>query len=348
MGKRSRKPPREKDLTRRLLDGDEETDKLESSQKFSHRSKHAEQNKIEKTALLRAADGQQAADFETLPIGQVIQVFSLYCEVDHPTGPRLCVTRKTLGKLRETSIVVGDRVRFRDTEARDEIGRAEAVIEQVLPRETILTRSDSFRAADEHPIVANAQQMLIVVSLLRPRVKWGLVDRMLIAAKRGGLLPIVCLNKIDLSEGGPELEAAEDVLRHYQSLGILTSRISALDEKSAGVQELKAAMKDKTTVLAGHSGVGKSTLIAAISPGLDIRIGEISNFNDKGRHTTTSARRYPLAIGGYVIDTPGVKMFGLIGMTAENLREFFPDVEQGTAPPWRVESFERIEASLRN
>jgi ribosome biogenesis GTPase len=344
MAGRSRKPPRENDLTRRLLDGDEENDALQSSQKFNQRAKHAEQNKIEKTSLLRA-DGQQAADIERLPVGEVAQVYSQFCEVDHPTGPRICVTRKTLGKLRETSIVVGDRVRFLDSDTRDDAGRIEAVIEQILPRETILTRVDSFRGTEEHPIVANAQQMLIVVSLLRPRVKWGLVDRMIIAAQGGGLVPLVCLNKIELAE--EPLGKTGEVLDHYQSMGIRTFRLSALDTAGAGVEQVKNALKDKTTVLAGHSGVGKSTLIAAIEPGLDIRVAEVSVHNDKGRHTTTSARRYPLSMGGYVIDTPGVKSFALHGVTPQTLGEFFPDVEAGTAPSWRVESFRRIEESLK-
>src|SRR6185312_6414173 len=102
----------------------------------------------------------------------------------------------------------------------------------------------------------------------------------------------------------------------------------------------------RTTVLAGHSGVGKSTLINAIEPALDLRIGAISNYTGKGRHTTTSARRYPLTIGGAVIDTPGVKMFGLWGVSRENLPEFYPDVAAGNAPPWRQENFERILESL--
>jgi ribosome biogenesis GTPase len=344
MAKRFQKPPREKDLTRRLLDGDEEVDKLESSQKFSRRSKNAEQDKIEKTAHLRASNDQQTADLNALPIGEVVQVFSLFCQVYHPTGPRICSTRKTLGKLQETSIVVGDRVRFRDAQIRDESGRVDAVIEQVLPRETVLTRVDSFHGTIEHPIVANAQQMLILVSLVRPRVKWGLVDRMLVAAKAGGLSPIICLSKIDLVEG--PAEEAEAILDHYQSMGISTFRVIAIDPKNPGVLGVKEALKGKTTVLAGHSGVGKSTLISAIEPGLDIRIGAVSNFNEKGRHTTTSAHRYPLSIGGYVIDTPGVKMFGLHGVNSETLEEFFPDVENGTAPPWRLESFERIRNSL--
>jgi ribosome biogenesis GTPase len=100
------------------------------------------------------------------------------------------------------------------------------------------------------------------------------------------------------------------------------------------------------TVLAGHSGVGKSSLIRAVQPDLDLRIGAISGYNEKGRHTTTSARRYPLKIGGAVIDTPGVKLFGLWNVTRENLSDFFPDVAGGTAPQWRVESFQRIESSL--
>jgi len=188
--------------------------------------------------------------------------------------------------------------------------------------------------------------MLIVASLVQPRIKWGLVDRMLVAAKSGGLTPLVCLNKMDLAEkDGRESVMAGDVLRHYQSLGITIFQSSA--DQNVGIEPVARALAGKTTVLAGHSGVGKSTLISAIQPGLDIRIGVVSAYNEKGRHTTTSARRYALDIGGYVIDTPGVKLFGLWGVSADNLVEFFPDVKDGTAPPWRVESYQRIEESLR-
>ncbi|HEX4053906.1 MAG TPA: ribosome small subunit-dependent GTPase A [Tepidisphaeraceae bacterium] len=349
MTHRRRKSPREKDLTSRFLDGDDETDRLESQQRFSQRSKNAQQNKMEQTALLRAAEQEQSGDIESLPIGQVMQVYSLYCEVDHPSGQRLCVVRKTLASLAGASMVVGDYVRFRDTPARDEIGRAEAVIEQVLPRKTVLTRADSFQERSSQPIVANADQVLIVASLLRPRIKWGLVDRMLVAAQSGGLRPLLCLNKIDLAEenekSGREYAEALEALRHYQALGIATYQTSA--EHRAGIESVAGALEGKTTVLGGHSGAGKSTLISLIQPGLDIRIGAVSNYNEKGRHTTTSARRYPLDIGGYVIDTPGIKMFGLWGVSEENLRNLFPDVENGTAPDWRRESYERIEASLR-
>ena len=105
-------------------------------------------------------------------------------------------------------------------------------------------------------------------------------------------------------------------------------------------------LKDRTTVLAGHSGVGKSSLVRAVQPELDLRVGAISGYTGKGRHTTTSARRYRLAGGGDVIDTPGVKLFGLWAVTEENLAAFFPDVREGRAPAWRVESYGRILESI--
>lgn len=354
MSARRRKKTREQDVTGRYLAGDMDEDAVERAQRFSNRNKTAQQDKILKTAALRAAaeataSAAGATDLESLPVGQVIQVYSLFCEVMHDAQLWLCTTRKTLNKISKTQIVVGDRVRFRASGSKDDLGRPEAVIEQVMPRDTILTRADSFKGLGQHPIVANADQMLIVVSLINPAVKWGLVDRMLIAAQAGKLKPVVCLNKIDLASGVDEATLAEAnaALDHYATLGAGTLRTSA--DQNIGLNELRELLRDRATVLAGHSGVGKSSLINAIQPQLDLRVGEVSGYTAKGRHTTTSARRYPLDFGdprGAVIDTPGVKLFGLWGVTRENLETFFPDVAAGTAPPWRVESFRRIEESL--
>jgi ribosome biogenesis GTPase len=276
-------------------------------------------------------------------------VHSLYSEVEAPPGGRtlLCDVRRTLTRAANDFVVVGDVVRFRETGTSDDQGRPEAVIEQILPRRTLLTRADSFKAIEAHPIVANADQMLIVAALAEPWPKWGLIDRMLIAAEAGGLRPILCLNKADLAAtkgGQKELAFALEALAHYGSMGVTTIQTSVT--AGQGLDELKAMLAGRTTVLAGHSGVGKSSLIRAIQPALDLRVGAISNYTGKGRHTTTSAKRYPLDGGGYVIDTPGVKLFGLWNVTRDNLAEFFPDVEGETAPEWRQESYARILESL--
>src|SRR3954468_24991900 len=343
-----KKPPREKDLTSRYLSGGMDEDRVEQQERFGDRSKNFQQRKTEKTAILRPAEGAAPGeDIETLPVGEVVRVYSLFCEVEHEGRTWLCVVRRTLTKVAAGFVVVGDEVRFRETGMVDDQGRSEAVIEQILPRRTLLTRADSFKAIEAHPIVANADQMLIVAALAEPWPKWGLIDRMLIAAEAGGLKPILCLNKADLAPtkgGKKELSFALAALEHYRSMGVTTIRTSVT--APLGLDALRAMLANQTTVLAGHSGVGKSSLIRAIQPALDLRVGAISNYTGKGRHTTTSAKRFALDGGGYVIDTPGVKLFGLWNVTRENLPDFFPDVQAETAPEWREESYQRILESL--
>ena len=301
--------------------------------------------RMRRTTERRAADTQLAADVESLALGEVIQVFSRYSEVLCDGATYLASLRGTVQKLTHMAVVVGDMVRLRPSGRAHESGMPEAVIEHVLPRVTVLVRQDSFRKDRADPIVANAQQMLIVSSILLPKVKWGLVDRMLIAAQSGGLDPIICLNKMDLAVGNAELTAETSaILAHYNALGIRSIECSATSD--IGAEELKAALMAHKTVLAGHSGVGKSSLIRTVAPELDIRVGEVSTFNEKGRHTTSSARRYVLPFGGEVIDTPGIKFFGLVDVTRESLAQFFPDVEAGEAPEWRRESYQRIRESL--
>jgi ribosome biogenesis GTPase len=344
-GKRTnRKNPRDKDLTSQYLRGAMDEDQLDSVERYSGRDASAQKRKMEQTAQLRTDQEVTTPDIESLPIGDVVQVYSLFADVVHEGQTWLCVVRKTMTKLGEPPIV-GDRVRFRDTGMKDDKGRTEAVIEQLLPRETVLTRSDSFKAIIQQPIVANAKQMLIVTSLKEPRIKWGIIDRMIVAAQGGGLKPILCMNKMDLVND-KEMEFAREALGHYQKLGVTTLETSVTH--NTGLDQLREILSHGPTVLAGQSGVGKSSLIRAIEPNLDLRIGAISGYTGKGRHTTTSAKRYPLAAGGYVIDTPGVKLFGLWGVTRDNLSSYFPDVVNGSAPPWRVESYERIESSLRD
>ncbi len=341
-----KKNGREKDLTGRYLSGNLDADEMRSGERFGGKSKHYQQNKTIRTAELRAAEPQQIADIEALPMGEVVQVFSLFSEVQHEGKKYLCVVRKTMAKLRDTQLVVGDRVKFtsiEQTEGKDT--HNEGIIEQIEPRNTVLTRADSFKAIVQHPIVANAKQMLIVASLALPTVKWGLIDRMIVAAEAGGLSPIVCLNKADLkTEYADEYTFALEALAHYRSIGVASLETSVTG--NFGLEALSDILRNNVTVLAGHSGVGKSSLIRAIEPSLDLRVAPVSGFNQKGRHTTTSARRYLLTGGGTVIDTPGVKLFGLWKLTKRSLPDYFPDIKAGTAPEWRVESYQRIMESL--
>ena len=342
-----KKSHREKDLTARYLSGAMDEDRVEQAERFGDRSRNSQQRKTERTALMRAAEEAVGGDIEALPVGDVVRVYSLFCEVESEGRVWFCVVRRTLTKVAAGFIVVGDRVRIRDQGTVDEQGRPEAVIEQILPRRTLLTRADSFKAIEAQPIVANSDQVLIVAALAEPWPKWGLIDRMLVAAQAGGLSPVVCLNKADLAQtagGQKQLEMALSAMDHYRSIGITTLHTSVVAE--LGLAEMKELLAGKTTVLSGHSGVGKSSLIRAIQPSLDLRVGAISGYTGKGRHTTTTSQRFALEGGGYVIDTPGVKLFGLWNVTRENLAEFFPDVEGGSAPEWRQESYERILESL--
>jgi len=150
-------------------------------------------------------------------------------------------------------------VRFREMNTFDEQMRSEAVIEQILPRRTLSHRADSFQGdRSAQPIVANADQMLIVAALAEPWPKWGLIDRMLVAAQAGGLTPVICLNKADLAEGKEgkkQIEFALAALKHYRSIGHVTLQTSV--PQGLGLKALKELLRDKSTVLAGHSGVGE-------------------------------------------------------------------------------------------
>lgn len=339
-----KRPPREKDFTRRFLTGEHDADDLTPVERLDGKLKTLRQRKLLETAALRSED----SDLETLPVARVRQVFSLYAEVDLQGRPVRCTVRRTLTRLRREAAIVGDLVRVRLLPRRDDESPQEGVIEAVEPRTTLLTRADSFKARESHPIVANATQMLIVVAVDQPAPRWGLVDRMLVAAFAGGLRPVICLNKIDLGEANPQaLADARDVLAHYRKLGFTAHETCAT--RPGSEQLLRDTLRGHITVLAGHSGVGKSSLVRCIRPDLDIRVGEISHVHLKGKHTTTSARLYDLPeLDAHLIDTPGVKLFGLWNVTPELLEQLFPDVADGTAPPWRHDSHTRLLASLES
>jgi ribosome biogenesis GTPase len=250
--------------------------------------------------------------------GMVIEVSSSLCRVQSDGRTLVCGIRGALSAedTGYTNVVaVGDHVIF------SEQGDGQGVVETVLPRRSILARPDPFYVHLQQVIVANADQLLIVASWREPSFWPELVDRYLIAAERSNLKPVLCVNKVDLADTLTDCRA---LLRPYQELGYPLILTSAL--RTQGIDELRAAMADRTTVLAGLSGVGKSSLLNAIEPGLELRTKTVSDHSHSGRHTTTQVNLFELQIGGYVIDTPGIREFGLSGLRRGELIRFYPEI----------------------
>ena len=226
------------------------------------------------------------------------------------------------GKLRlkgvrsTNPVVVGDVVKL-DT---DEQGSY--VISDIEPRRNYIIRRASNLSKESHIIASNIDQALLVVTLFSPETALEFVDRFLVTCEAYKVPVTLLLAKIDLARQHPE--AVEEFHAIYESAGYKIIEVSATEGE--GVEQVRELLRDKTTLLSGNSGVGKSTLVAAVEPGLDIKMGEISQSHHKGKHTTTFSTMYPLAEGGYIIDTPGIKGFGLIDIDDAELAHYFPEM----------------------
>jgi ribosome biogenesis GTPase len=232
------------------------------------------------------------------------------------TGPGFCDVLGDAGRERCRSAgdaAVGDRVLFSTDRSR---------IEEILPRRAVLSRSDPGNPHMERVIAANIDLVVNVVSLKDPALRPGLIDRYLIAIGKSGAEPMLCVNKIDLLEDSSDL----DPLRPYRDLGLAVVCCSAATGE--GIAELLERLAGKLCVLTGHSGVGKSSLLNALDPTLHLAAGEISSANQKGRHTTTSSALYHLPGGGMVIDTPGIREFGLWDVSTADIRRYFQEFGQ--------------------
>jgi ribosome biogenesis GTPase len=172
-------------------------------------------------------------------------------------------------------------------------------------------------------IVANADQLFIVAAWAQPPVWLELIDRYLIAAERYRLLPFICINKVDLAA---DAAICREALQPYAALGYRVLFASALT--GAGVEAVGDLLRGKMTVLAGLSGVGKSSLLAAIQPGLQLRTASVSGHSHEGRHTTTQVNLLPLEMGGYVVDTPGIREFGVSGVSRAELIRYYPEMAE--------------------
>ena len=250
--------------------------------------------------------------------GIVVEVSTGLCRVETDGRQVLCSLR---GSLRATQagftnvVAVGDRVYMQETDG------GQGVVTAVLPRRTTLARPDVSQSHLQQVIVANADQLLIVASWREPAIWLELIDRYLITAQRSGLTPLVCVNKVDLAD---DAEACHRELQPYLQLDYRVLFASAT--RGDGVDELRQRLLGRTTVLAGLSGVGKSSLLQAVQPGLRLRTSEVSERHHAGRHATTQVNMLRLEMGGFVVDTPGIREFGLAGLGKRDLAQYYPEI----------------------
>ena len=223
--------------------------------------------------------------------------------------------------LRTTSpIAVGDRVGIVLEPNSDNQG----VIELIHERDNYIIRKSVNLSKEAHIIAANIDQAVIIATVHQPRTSYGFIDRFLCTAEAYKISSAVFLNKCDLNDYEEASQLQNEYQRCYESIGYKVFTGSALEEN--GISEIEEWMADKVTLVSGHSGVGKSTLINALQPDLDIPTSEISDVHHKGTHTTTYAEMHRLENGGFIIDTPGIKEFGMIDMDKAEVSHFFPEI----------------------
>jgi len=227
--------------------------------------------------------------------------------------PRLCRVRGNLfqGNSQKYKIAVGDEVEVDLTAAEDA-----GWILRMLPRRTQLSRRSTSIGVPEQVLVSNADTLLVVASLRSPPFRGGLVDRLLVASSCGGLEPVLILSKADLANS----DEITPINNLYSSLGY-TVLVTSVPE-SRGFEFLRVLLQNQTSVLSGHSGVGKSSLIKGLFPDWRIRIGRVSNKSGKGRHTTRMTEMFRLPVGGFIVDTPGIRELEPL-VTPEDLDSHF-------------------------
>ncbi len=342
------KPPREKDFTRVYQDREDQAEDIQTTERVRakgelsrHRTVVVDVETTGETPLVLPA-----VNPEECVRGRVLRVHGLISIVEADDGRVFrCAVRRLLKSLatdERNVVATGDIVWVRPaTPAAPAAGGTvsssggdsafadtlEGMIERVEPRHGVLTRASRRR---EHVLVANVDQLIIVMSLVQPDLKPHLIDRYLAAAQQGGLKPVLCLNKSDLADP-VELQP---LIGLYAQLGVPVVLCSA--RTGFGIDRLREQLRGRASVFSGQSGVGKSSLLNAIQPGLGLAVQSVSAINQKGRHTTTFASLIKLNFGGWVVDTPGVRQLALWDTRPEEVegyfREFRPFVPLCTFP----------------
>lgn len=296
------------------VSSNEDVDELASSERVSGKGR------LSRRRTIIAAEGSNAdgsnlvrdIDVSKCVTGRVLSSAGLTTIVRAIDGRRFeCTVRRvlrTMSRDQRNVVVPGDEVLFQPTNI------AEGVIERVNPRRGVLSRGSQNR---EHVIVANIDQVGIVVSAGEPGLKPHLIDRFLVSVAKGNVAAVICINKVDLVDSA-ELQTLSGI---YGQIGCEVVLVSA--HSGVGLDRLRALLRNRQTVFAGQSGVGKSSLLNAIDKGLVIRTGEVSGWNKKGKHTTRNAVLHELHFGGWVVDTPGIRQMELWDVIPAELEAYF-------------------------
>lgn len=257
--------------------------------------------------------------------GQVIKSTGSWYEVKVASGDvyrcRLRGKFKTEGIKINNPIAVGDWVEVQQ-ESHD---KNSATIEVIHPRDNYIIRKSTRKTGFSHILAANIDQALLMATITFPRTSVGFIDRFLVSAESFRIPAIIVFNKKDLlnQEG---IDFAQELMSLYETLGYKSALISTTEEE--GLEEVKGLLSGKTTLIAGHSGVGKSTFLNAIIPGLAQKTGEVSTFANKGTHTTTFAEMFEMDESSKIVDTPGIKELGLVDMDAAEISHYFPEMRE--------------------
>ncbi len=306
------------DLTKRYEQDQTSMDDSIRRERVSGKGELSRKRTVVAAEVVEDADGdrlQLAVDESQCLAGRVLSVHGLASSVRVDDGRLFhCATRrllKTLNTDQRHVVATGDRVLIRQA------NEQEGIIERVEPRYGCLSRTSRGR---RHVIVANVDQLLIVMSAAEPTIKPHLIDRMLVSAEQAEIRPVICINKSDLVR----LADLQPLAGVYGRMGYEVQFVSATT--GFGVERLRGAITGKQTAVAGQSGVGKSSLLNALDPSLQLAVRAVSTENEKGRHTTTAAVLLPLSSGGYIVDTPGIRTFQLWDVISEEVSGLFRDM----------------------
>ncbi|WP_338226047.1 ribosome small subunit-dependent GTPase A [Algoriphagus confluentis] len=258
-------------------------------------------------------------------LGRVIKSTGSWYIVQTEKG---AVAARLKGKFKQQDLKLTNPIAVGDlVEIEKEPGQDSVIIKEILPRENYVIRKSTRKQHHSHIIASNIDQALLVITMKNPRTSLGFIDRFLVSTESFRIPALLVVNKMDQLEGEDEEDWLQDIHEIYEPLGYPVLEVSALKDGDLK-EKFSPYLQDKSTLIAGHSGVGKSTLLNALIPEALQETKEVSEYSTKGVHTTTFAELFALEAGGDLIDTPGIKEFGILDIEENELSHYFPEMRE--------------------